>query len=146
MLGFLRKTALWIVLTPIAITYTGAGLNQLVLNANHDTFPVEMNDAKVNLYAMELQEASEATTDKGKPTDKAKEAQKALELLEHGYLDDTHVIMTSDTHLNFLADVFDFKDAIYSVGDGILYLGEWLTTFAVFIWLFEVIRRLSAKA
>ena len=65
--------------------------------------------------------------------------------LPAGYIDDTHVVMTKQTHLNFLADVFDMHDGIYSAGDGLIYLGEWFFGFAPFIWVFESIRRLSAK-
>ena len=63
--------------------------------------------------------------------------------LPAGYIDDTHVIMTKQTHLNFLADVFDLKsDGIYSVGDFMLMLGEWLWAFAPFVWAFAVVNKL----
>ncbi len=139
LLQFLRKTALWIVLAPLAVTYTGAGLNQLVLSANHDTFPVEVNTLKEKIFV------AKATLAWKQQMEEAQEAGVDIGPLPAGYIDDVHVVMTKHTHLNFLADVFDMHDAIYSVGDGFIYLGEWLFGFAPFIWIFESIRRLSAK-
>jgi len=57
-------------------------------------------------------------------------------------IDDSHCVMTSKTHLNFLADVFDFG-SIYSIGDFSLMLGEWLFGFAPFLFAFDVVRKLS---
>jgi hypothetical protein len=136
MFSFLRKTALWIVLAPCLTLGTGLTSNQLVLWANHDTFPVMLNTAKVNLYHMKLEQAAEAGDD---------EAQVGLALLEHGYLDDTHVIMTPSTHLNFLADVFDLRAATYSIGDFLLMLGEWSMSLSPFVWATVVIGRLRKR-
>jgi hypothetical protein len=129
---FLRKTALWIVLTPLAITYLGAGLNQLVLNANHDKFPVEVNTVKEKIFVAKAtaewkDEAAELGIDGTLPA---------------GMIDDTHCIMTKDTHLNWLADVFDLRgDGIYSIGDGLITIGVWLQGFMWYVWVFEVSRR-----
>ena len=43
MFKFLRKTALWILLSPLALGFLGAASNQLVLNVNNDTFPVRIS-------------------------------------------------------------------------------------------------------
>jgi hypothetical protein len=59
-----------------------------------------------------------------------------------GFLDDIHVAMTSATHLNWLADIFDFKDGIYSPGDMLLELAEFLWSFAPIVWCTLIIRRL----
>ena len=59
-------------------------------------------------------------------------------------LDDVHCVMTSKTHLNLLADIFDMKDGIYSIGDFLLILGGWLLGFAPFVFLFDVARKLNA--
>ena len=132
MLNFLRKTALWIVLVPWAIALGGAASNQLVLIVNHDSFPVAVNTYEENLMAAKAAlEWKERAEDLGVTTS-----------LPAGMIDDTHCVMTSQTHLNFLADVFDFKDGIYSVGDGGIMLGTWLWTFAPVVWLFEVVRKL----
>ena len=136
MFKFLRKTALWILLAPWIVFGAGVTSNQLVLWANRDTFPVMVNDAKINLYQMEAQAAAEEGD---------KDAQTALVLLDHGYLDDTHVIMTPATHLNFLADVFDLKNATYSIGDFMLYAGEYLIPISPFVWATVVIGRLRKQ-
>ena len=133
MFNFLRKTALWILLAPCLIWGAGFASNQLVLNANHDTFPVEVNTVKERVFVAKAQA-------------KYKELAEELGIdpaLPAGMIDDTHCIMTSKTHLNFLADVFDLKsDGIYSIGDFLLMLGEWLWVFAPFIWAFAVVNKL----
>jgi len=138
MLKFLRKTALWILLAPAVIFGAGIASNQLVLTANHDTFPVMWNAYRVFQYRLSLE-----VQKNGEDEDASMQAQAALIALDSaGMIDDIHCIMTSRTHLNWLADVFDMHDATYSIGDFLLALGEWLWALAPFIWAFEVIRRL----
>jgi len=60
---------------------------------------------------------------------------------DDGMLDDVHCVMTSKTHLNFLADVFDLKEAIYSVGDFLLMLGEWLWSFVPIVWVTLILKK-----
>jgi hypothetical protein len=140
MFKFLRKTSLYILAIPVLIFGLGCLSNQIVLWANHDKFPVMWNTYKVAAEATDLAEAT-----RSKDKDVAKQAAFDLEaLLSLGYIDDTHVVMTSKTHLNFLADVVDLKSATYSVGDGLLILGEWLMTLSPFIFFFEVNRKLRA--
>lgn len=112
--NFLRVTSLWLLLLPGLIYFTGAASNQLVLIANHDTFPVLVNDKR------------------------------AASVSPDGMLDGVHCLMTKRTHLNALADIFDFHVATYSIGDLLLEAGDWLWTFAPFMWLGLVIRRLTA--
>lgn len=45
LLSFLRSSLLWILLLPYAFVGLGAASNQLVLIANHNTFPVLMRDS-----------------------------------------------------------------------------------------------------
>lgn len=91
--------------------------NQAVLLANGGKFPVSINAHRQNGF-------SDAD----------------------GYLDDVHIVMTSHTHLNVLADIFDFKrQGIESVGDALIDLGAWLCAFAPFVWGYEVARRLLNK-
>jgi hypothetical protein len=113
---FLRATALWILLLPYVATYTGAALNQLVIIANHDRFPVMGSSVKITKWGPD----------------------------ENGMLDATHCLMTKDTHLNFLADIFDLGGSIYSVGDGLIYLGEWLGEFCPFVFITVVIMKLKS--
>ena len=56
-------------------------------------------------------------------------------------LDDVHCVMTHKTHLNALADIFDLG-TIYSIGDFGLILGGWLWSFAPFVFVFDVTRKL----
>ena len=135
MFKFLRKTALWIVIAPWALFGLGAASNQAVLWANHDKFPVMVNTLKERVMVAQAQaNYKELAADAGiDPT------------LPAGMIDDTHCVMTDKTHLNFLADVFDLKDGIYSIGDFTILLGEWMSGFAPFIWMFEVCRRLRQE-
>lgn len=120
MFGTFKKiffgTFLYILLAPTLIGFLGAASNQLVLIANHDTFPVLVNQVKLDHFQ----------------SDDLKGTQ---------MLDDVHCIMTSKTHLNFLADIFDFHDYIESIGDMLLGLSEWLGGFCVFVWAGLLIRK-----
>ena len=140
MLKFLRKTALWIVLSPIVVGFFGAGLNQAVLVANHDQFPVMWSDAKVYEYKLFLENKAQSEDE-----DTNRKAQILLVELDHGYLDDTHVLMTPQTHLNFLADWIDLKDATYSIGDALIELAEWASVYTALIWLVVVVQKLRKQ-
>lgn len=121
MFKFLRKTFLWILLLPYVVGYTGAALNQAVLIANHDTFPVNAN----------------ARILKDNPNFKPD---------EFGIIDDAgHCVMTSKTHLNFLADIIDLRSAYVSVGDILLMLGEKMGDPSVFVWVTLVAYSLYKK-
>lgn len=141
MLNFLKRTALWIIAVPLLVFCLGTAMNQAVLVANHDRFPVMWNTYKAAHYEMEIQKAVETADD----PDKAEQAAFDLEGLRHGYLDDTHCLMDESTHLNFLADWIDFQTATYSPGDLILELGDSGLTYAPFIWAALAIRRLNKK-
>ena len=119
---FLRKTYLWILALPLALTLMGATSNQVVLYANHDTFPVSINAAK----SAQLTENDSVTLKDGTVM-----------------LDDTHCIASDKTHLNLLADVLDFRTEYVSVGDLSLELGDWLWGFAPFVWGLAVVRKLN---
>jgi hypothetical protein len=142
MFRFLRKTSLYILALPLLFTALGIASNQAVLAANHDKFPVQWNDYKVSAYAVQLDEESKATNEKGEPTAAAKQAHFNLVALDNGYLDETHCLMTSETHLNFLADYLDFHTATYSPGDAFIELGEWLGVFSLPVWFFAVVQKL----
>ena len=112
----LRVTGLWIILTPITIIIAGAGSNQMVLIANHEKFPVMLNDYKRSIAGP-----------RG----------------EDQMIDPVHCVMTSKTHLNFLGDLIEMVDGDHqSIGDLLLTFGYWLWAFAPYVWGFEVIRRL----
>ena len=123
MFKFLRKTSLYLLAAPLLVTFLGIASNQVVLIANHDKFPVMLNQQKIQVFTKEQPaEVSDNVV----------------------MLDNVHCVMTSDTHLNFLADVFDLGD-IYSIGDFLLMLGGWAFSFAPFLFVFDVIRKLKAQ-
>lgn len=128
LVSFLRVTRLWIVTVPILISFLGAASNQAVLIANHDRFPVMVNHRAVAAH-------SDSDTDESGPD-------------ADGMLDDVHCLMTAQTRLNWLADIFDFKTAIMSPGDLLLDLGSYLMDYAPFAWVLlmigDALRRRSA--
>jgi hypothetical protein len=156
MWNFFKRTSLYILAIPALVFGLGLLSNQAVIFANHDKFPVMYNEYKVNAYRVHLERELakcqapdldvEAAIDTTPAVDPCEPIQFQLEALKFDYLDDTHVIMTSKTHLNFLADWIDLKEATYSIGDFLLMLGEWLGAFAPFLFAFDVIRKLTAQA
>lgn len=147
MLKFLRLTFLWVLLLPYLIGNLGAASNQLVLVANHDKFPVMYNEVltaefhAINAEKIKFFESVPEDSDK-KPLARVMEATiKAADAA--GIVDERHCLMTSKTHLNFLSDVFDFHDGIYSIGDGFLYLAGWLDTFCPFVWVALILMRIK---
>jgi hypothetical protein len=143
MFSLLRKTSLYLLAIPFLTLCLGTISNQVVLWANHDRFPVLWNDYKVAQYDLSLHRIV-ATANPIKDADIVEQAKFDIDALEHeGFIDDTHCVMTSKTHLNALADIVDFKEATYSVGDGLIYLGEWLGSFSIFLFVFDVFRKLK---
>ena len=138
MFNFFRKTSLYILAVPVLFTLLGAASNQVVLIANHDTFPVMVNDKKL----AEMTETKEKFPVMELKLHKVFKPTPAQEKNDAVMLDDIHCAMTSKTHLNALADIFDLKDAIYSIGDFMLMLGEWLGSFTFAIFVFDVVRKL----
>lgn len=126
MLNFMRKTLLYIVLAPYAIFGLGVASNQLVLIANNDTFPVRVNPVKLGpLESLVVVPPSTA--------------------YPHGttIMDDAHCVMTEYTHLNWLADNFDFGSfGTWSVGDLLLELGEWAMPISLYVWGGAILRKL----
>jgi hypothetical protein len=131
-LTFLKKTKLWILAVPLALILVGSAANQAVLVANNDTFPVRENLVHV---LTEAENAPEFIVMNDK-----------LQQLDPDYpimIDDTHCLMSPSTHLNWLADNFDLKDGIYSIGDFILLLGQWLWEYALIAWAVLVVKKLK---
>lgn len=133
MFKFLRKTSLYILAAPLLCFFLGAASNQVVLNANEDTFPVRISQAKLEkLEQGSVEELADGTKIVGD-----------VMILPDGkiMLDYVHCVMTPNTHLNFLADIYDLGN-IYSIGDFALMLGEWALAPAPFVWAFVVIGKL----
>lgn len=104
---FLAITRIWILAVPFLLSFVGSASNQLVLAANHDKFPVMLNERKTVQFAPDT----------------------------YGIIDDeAHCVMTSETHLNFLADWIDLKSAIYSPGDLLLEAGDLASDWAFPVW------------
>lgn len=141
MLKFLRKSALWIIALPLLLNVLGAASNQLVLKANSDCFPVMWNDYKANEYRLDLAKKAQSSD-----PEVSLQAQFDIEALEQGgFIDNTHVIMTSHTHLNLLGDIIDFHTAIYSVGDLSIELGDYLWSYAPLTWGLVVVTKLKKE-
>lgn len=140
MFKFLRKTALYILALPVLCFCLGAASNQLVLNFNNDKFPVRLSDYKIAQYEVKLEAAAQSDDE-----DVARQAQFDLTALEsEGFLDETHCIMSSKTHLNLLADIFDFRgQGIESVGDMMLDLGMYTWSYAPLVWGLVVVGKLK---
>jgi hypothetical protein len=134
MFAFLKRTSLYILAIPVLFTFLGAASNQLVLIKNGDTFPVMLNDKKLAAMTESKEESKEIHFNKPNPAFK----QDGVVML-----DDVHCVMTHQTHLNALADIFDMKDAIYSIGDFLLILGEWFGVFCFPLFVFDVVRKLQ---
>jgi hypothetical protein len=128
MFSFLRKTLLWLLLAPYAVWGLGLASNQAVLIANHDKFPVMLNARKLNKI-LSMGEESELEAILGI---KAKAPLPAPDT--DGMIDDVHCVMTTKTHLNALADVFDIG-SIYSIGDFMLGAGDASQPYCLFAWI-----------
>jgi hypothetical protein len=62
-------------------------------------------------------------------------------------IDDTHcIMMTAQTHLNFLADIFDLGHGIYSVGDLLLWAGEDLKGYCLLTWILLMMPRIVRRS
>jgi len=105
---------LWVVLTPYALIFMGAASNQIVMIANHDSMPVLVNQQRL----AEFTEGHDVA---------------------EGMLDNRHSILTNESHLVFLADIFDFHDSIESVGDMLLDAGSGLEYPCFIAWLTLII-------
>jgi len=121
--------------TAVRNFWFGRIVNQAVLWSNGDRFPVMLNARKIDKILSQDQEQDLASILGIKPKSPIAKTPDP-----DGMLDDTHCVMTSKTHLNALADVFDLG-SIYSIGDFTLYLGEWLMTWTPFVWGYAVIKK-----
>lgn len=62
-----------------------------------------------------------------------------------GMIDALHCVMTNETHLNALADIFNLRVAIESIGDLAIESGEFLRPFCYGAWLALVFRKLRGE-
>lgn len=87
---------------PYGLSYLGAALNQLVIIANHGKFPVMINPAFDSLLR----------------------GPDGPGILADGMIDEVHCVMSASTHLNYLADIFNFHHGILSIGDLLIDAGN----------------------
>lgn len=134
MFKFLRKTLLWMVLIPYAFTWGGTASNQAVLWANNDTFPVRINLVKL----MQWSDGGKSINVIPPDFDPAHPDGAIM-------LDNIHCMMTAKTHLNWLADNFDFHDSIESIGDLMIDLGAWSGNYLPVMWFALVAAKLARR-
>lgn len=129
----------YLLAVPVLLFALGAASNQLCLVANHGTFPVQANKIMIAEKCIDPEDAKDLPAKyQGVPcqTD-GKGGQ---------YLDKRgHVIMSKDTHLNLLGDIFGLGDGIYSIGDFMIGLGQVGLSYTPIAWLALVLRRLMVN-
>jgi hypothetical protein len=153
----LFKIPYWyLIAIPLLSIGLGTVSNQVVLWSNGDKFPVMYNAEKIH-ESCTPKEASDklaadiikALTGQGAGTP-GKTNNLHLDLsapdanaCANGgiFLDDIHVIMNKDSKLKFLADIWDFHDVTYSIGDFMLMFADWMLGWSVIAWLALVIRK-----
>jgi len=131
----LQKLPYWYLLVvPILLFCLGVASNQAVLIANHGKFPVMLNaiqyERHCSLQGLEPDDIALMPADAC-----AKGGQ---------MIDPAHSVMGPNSNLKLLSDIFPIGRNIYSLGDGLLYLGDWLLSFTPYMWLALVIRKLYA--
>ena len=144
----IKKVPYWyLIAIPLLSLGLGIASNQAVLIANHDKFPVMVNEEKLQKYCAPAKEDAGFAAIIAKITGHKESDDKVIVApdpysCENGgeFIDNVHIIMTKKTHLNFLADVFDLG-AIYSIGDFGIIFAEWMWEWAVIAWLVLVIRK-----
>lgn len=153
MLKWIKKVPYWYVLAiPLLSIALGTLSNQAVLWANGDKFPVMYNSEKVRVSCQTPDAKADvfAALIGGQKNDKPSifapaPAPKNVDpnLCQNGgkFLDDTHVIMDQSSRLKFLADIVDFHEATYSIGDGFIIFGDWVLSWVGIVWLTLVVRK-----
>ena len=142
MLKKLLKVPYWyLIAIPLLSIALGTVSNQVVLWANFDKFPVMSNNEKIH-QSCQTPDRPKAPK-KDAPSILKPQPAKDSDLCRNGgiFLDDTHVIMTKDSKLKFLADIWDFHEVTYSIGDFFLMFAEWMLSWAPLAWLVLVIRK-----
>lgn len=142
---FLKRLPFWqVIAVPVLLIFAGAFSNQMVLVSNDACFPVQVNSAEI---------AKMLEKDPTPPDDfnefsilnaTVKHVVKvpdAAPSQDRVMLDTTHSVMRHSDHLKFLADWINLKDGVYSPGDELIILGEYLWAFAPLSWLVLVIKK-----
>jgi len=122
------KAKLYILAFPLLLIFTGAAMNQAVIAANHDKFPVMLNEHRAAKFIQNHKECFLGLVCVDVPAS------------DDGMLDEVHCLMTPSTHLNFLADWIDLHHGMYSPGDLLLMLGDYLLDYAPLVWALLMIQ------
>ena len=153
----LFKVPYWyLIAIPMLCIGLGTLSNQVVLWANFDKFPVMYNDEKIfiSCQAADDKDAELKAIIKALHGDEIRKTNNwhlklsapaaNVNACSNGgvFLDDIHVIMTKDSKLKAMADIWDFHDVTYSIGDLMLILGDWFMGWAPLAWLVLIIRKL----
>src|ERR1700679_1871156 len=129
-----------LILVPLLILGLGIFSNQLVLFANHDRFPVMLNQTKLSRF---VEKEDKPTLPFGFDSRIRYEesATTPIDLGPEGMIDLVHCVMVPDSRLKPLADVWDLGSTIFSVGDFMIMLGSWLLNFTPIMWLALILRK-----
>ena len=144
---YLRRFPYWYLLLIPALFYVlGIASNQVVLVANHGKFPVMLNATwKEKMCTIPTMEQIGLDSDDDEMVAEYKQAVAripASSCKKGGeMIDETHSIMGPNSHLKVLSDIFPLG-AIYSIGDGGIFLGEYLLGLSPLMWLALAIRKL----
>lgn len=134
MKNFLRKFPYWyLVAIPVLTFCLGVASNQVVLVANHGKFPVMINEVTQEKFCTPSPDINPASIPRN--------------ACEKGgqFMDETHSVMGENSHLKVLSDIFPLGKQVYSIGDGFIFLGDWMLSFGPAMWLGLTIRKLAAR-
>lgn len=140
---YLCKIPYWQLLAvPLLFVFLGLASNQSVLIANHGKFPVMLNERQVATFCSRESSLENAFKDKVKFSIINTRASYTDCSSGGQFIDNIHSIMGSNSHLKGMADIFSLGDAIYSIGDGFLFLGFWLLSFTQIAWAALTLRKI----
>lgn len=143
-----RKIPYWqFIAIPLLLIFSGVFSNQLVLVANWGKFPVMVNQRQVELMQDDFDKPKMDSIFFDSSIHFTKTKQSKLKrpkypVKDTEFLDDIHSIMGHNSNLKGLADWINLGDAIYSPGDLLLELGEWLFAFTPLMWLVLILCKL----
>lgn len=137
----------YLIAVPVLLVLSGVASNQAVLVANWGKFPVMMNERQVQLQAkmqeqMDQADQKQANDDPFSSFNTSVDTDKIVLDSQSQFLDDVHSIMGHNSRLKFMADIFNMGQFICSIGDLLLWLGEWLGSYSFIMWLGLILRRL----
>ena len=125
----------YLLVIPILLYSLGVVSNQVVLIANHGKFPVLLNEAKLTKFCPSPDEIDP----------KYRKIACASDGSGGKYIDLTHVVMDDTSRLKLLSDVIDLHSEIVSIGDVLIFLGDFLGGILPVMWLGLILRKLMSS-